>query len=79
MNIMFELPATRDMYESKPESQFGFIMGHEGKGSLLSYLKDRGWAITLSAGARAETKEYGFATVSIGLTEDGLQKTKGGV
>ena len=76
MNIMFELPATRDMYESKPESQFGFIMGHEGKGSLLSYLKDRGWAITLSAGARAETKEYGFATVSIGLTEDGLKNYK---
>ena len=76
LNMVFELPSTRTMYESKPENQFGFIMGHEGRGSLLSYLKDQGWAITLSAGARAETREYGFATVSIGLTEKGLENYK---
>ena len=76
MDILFELPSTRDKYESKPGRQFGFILGHEGKGSLLSHLKQKGWALTLSAGTRQESKEVGLATVSIGLTEAGLKQYK---
>ena len=76
MNIVFAIPGTREMYESKPGRQFGFILGHEGKGSLLSFLKEKGWAISLGAGASSDTKEYGFASVSIGLTEKGLEKYK---
>ena len=72
MNIIFSIPGTRDMYENKPGRQFGFILGHEGKGSLLSLLKNKGWAISLGAGTSSDTKEYGFASVSIGLTEKGL-------
>ena len=76
MQIMFALPSTRNMYQSKPGRQFGFILGHEGKGSLLSFLKDMGWALTLSAGSRPETKEYGYASIRIGLTEKGLKEYK---
>ena len=71
LEISFAIPSTRHMYESKPGRQLGFILGHEGKGSLLSYLKDKGWAQTLSGGARPETKEYGMATIRIGLTPKG--------
>ena len=76
MQITFPLPSTRNMYQSKPGRQFGFILGHEGKGSLLSYLKNKGWALSLSAGARPETKEYGYASIRIGLTEKGLKEYK---
>ena len=76
MQITFSLPSTRNMYQSKPGRQFGFILGHEGKGSLLSYLKNKGWALSLSAGARPETKEYGYASIRIGLTEKGLKEYK---
>ena len=76
LNIVFAIPGTRSMYESKPGRQFGFILGHEGKGSLLSYLKGKGWAISLGAGTSSDTKEYGFASVSIGLTEKGLSDYK---
>ena len=76
MDIFFELPSTRDQYESKPGRQFGFILGHEGKGSLLSYLKQKGWALTLGAGARQESKEVGAANISIGLTEEGIKEYK---
>ena len=71
LEISFAIPSTRHMYESKPGRQLGFILGHEGKGSLLSYLKDKGWAQALSGGARPETKEYGMATIRIGLTPKG--------
>ena len=76
LEISFAIPSTRHMYESKPGRQLGFILGHEGKGSLLSYLKDRGLAQTLSAGARPETKEYGMATIRIGLTPKGQKGYK---
>ena len=71
--MMFALPSTRELYHSKPGRQFGFVLGHEGKGSLLSYLKDNGWATTLSAGAGSQTGDYGSATVSIGLTSKGQE------
>ena len=77
LEIIFTTPSTRHMYESKPGRQLGFILGHEGKGSLLSYLKDKGWAQTLSAGAGSETKEYGAVTIRIGLTPKGQQEYKG--
>ncbi len=76
LEMSFAIPSTRHMYESKPGRQLGFILGHEGKGSLLSYLKDKGLAQTLSAGARPETKEYGMVTVRIGLTPKGQEDYK---
>jgi len=76
LEISFATPSTRHMYESKPGRQLGFILGHEGKGSLLSYLKDKGWAQTLSAGARPATKEYGGVTIRIGLTPKGQEDNK---
>jgi len=74
--MMFPIPGTRYQYDSKPDQQFGFVLGHEGEGSLLSYLKDKGWAISLGAGARSDNNDYGGASVTIGLTEEGLSNYK---
>jgi insulysin len=74
--INFALPATRQYYESKPGRILGFILGHEGKGSLLSYLKSRGWAISLSAGAGSSTVDYGWANIHIELTPKGVKEYK---
>ena len=76
LNLLFALPGTRHLYKSKPGRQFGFILGYEGKGSLLSYLKQKGWALSLSAGAGSETSDYGSASVRIGLTEEGQKNYK---
>ncbi len=76
LNLLFSLPSTRKLYKSKPGRQFGFILGYEGRGSLLSFLKQKGWALSLSAGAGSETSDYGNASVRIGLTEEGLKKYK---
>ena len=42
----------------------------------MSYLKNKGWALSLSAGAGSDTKEYGMATIKIGLTPKGLEEYK---
>ena len=73
MNISFSLTDLRKDYKSKPSLMLGYILGNEGKGSLLSYLKDKGWATSLSAGASSETDSYGYATARIGLTPVGLE------
>lgn len=76
LSISFALPGTRQLYKSKPGRQFGAILGHEGKGSLLSYLKKEGWALTLSGGAGSTTNDYGSASIRIGLTKEGLDNYK---
>ena len=76
LQITYPITGTRSMYESKPGRQVGFIIGHEGKGSLLSYLKEKGLATSLSAGARSDTEEYGLVSIKIGLTPQGLENYK---
>ena len=48
------------------------MLGHEGKGSLLSALKEKGWSNSLLAGKRAQARGFDFFTVYVDLTEDGL-------
>ncbi|GIT02839.1 MAG: hypothetical protein CM1200mP28_00980 [Deltaproteobacteria bacterium] len=38
---MFALPKTLHYYKSQPLGMLGFLLGHEGKGSLLSLLKEK--------------------------------------
>jgi insulysin len=76
LSLTFPLPGIRQLYKSKPGRQFGSILGHEGEGSLLSYLKKKGWASTLSAGAGSTTNDYASASVRVGLTKEGLSEYK---
>lgn len=76
LTLMFSLPGIRQLYKSKPGRQFGSILGYEGRGSLLSFLKKKGWASTLSAGAGSITNDYASASIRIGLTEEGLSNYK---
>ena len=72
--ISFPIASTRHLYESKPGHVFGFVLGHEGKGSLLSYLKSKGWAISLSAGAGSSGDDYGWIRTHIELTPKGVSE-----
>jgi insulysin len=72
LNLEFPLPATRQFYASKPAELIGFILGHEGEGSLLSQLKAEGLATGLNAGAESDTPEFGSFEISIKLTPVGL-------
>tara|TARA_Y100001934_G_scaffold282270_1_gene395203 strand:+ start:3110 stop:5935 length:2826 start_codon:yes stop_codon:yes gene_type:complete len=76
MSMMFPLKNLRREYKSKPGRLLGYILGNEGEGSLLSHLKNKGWATSLSAGTNSETDSYGGARITIGLTPDGLENYK---
>lgn len=65
------IPDQRDDYRGKSVEYIGNILGHEGDGSLLSYLKQRGWAQGLSAGQGYEYQGGTTFNINISLTEAG--------
>ncbi len=71
--LEFPMPSTKAHWMSKPAHLLGFILGHEGEGSLLSQLKAEGLATGLGASGNDETRDYGRFYVSVQLTPAGLQ------
>ncbi len=73
LSMEFPLPPIKHLWQQKPLHYIGFFLGHEGKGSLLSELKRRGWAQRLSAGAGFSSEDASTFKISIDLTESGLK------
>ncbi|KAJ0979208.1 hypothetical protein J5N97_014682 [Dioscorea zingiberensis] len=76
LELTWTLPCLHKEYLKKPEDYLSHLMGHEGKGSLLYFLKAKGWATALSAGVgdegmRRSSIAYIFV-MSIHLTDTGL-------
>ncbi|MGK5092010.1 insulinase family protein [Deltaproteobacteria bacterium TL4] len=76
LQLFFPLPPSENYYPSKPLQTLGFLMGHEGKGSLLSLLKKKNLVTGLSAGGSLSTNSYSAFTISITLTPQGLENYK---
>ena len=72
LTVTFQLPSTRHLYRQKPLSYIGNLLGHESKGSLLSELKQRGWAEGLAAGTSMDDRVHTLFQISIGLTPEGM-------
>ncbi|WP_152032831.1 insulinase family protein [Ereboglobus luteus] len=73
LGLEFRMPAIQRYWASKPDHLLRFILGYEGKGSLLSQLKAEGLATGLSAYGGDETQDYGRFQISVALTPEGLQ------
>ncbi|KAJ7964315.1 Insulin-degrading enzyme [Quillaja saponaria] len=78
LDLTWTLPCLHKEYLKKPEDYLAHLLGHEGRGSLHSFLKGRGWATSLSAGVADEGMHrssiaYIFG-MSIHLTDTGVEK-----
>ncbi len=69
--LQFPIPDVQPHYLTKPTNYLGNLLGHEGRGSLLSELKARGLAEGLSAGLGASGDGFALFRISINLTEAG--------
>ncbi|XP_048236137.1 insulin-degrading enzyme-like 1, peroxisomal isoform X2 [Ricinus communis] len=58
-------------YKEGPCRYLGYLIGHEGEGSLFYALKTLGWATSLFAGEEEWNQEFSFFKVIIDLTDDG--------
>lgn len=73
LEISFPWQDEEEMYETQPARFASHLIGHEGPGSILSYLKDQGLANTLSAGYHSVCPGSAFFEIDISLTPKGLQ------
>lgn len=71
--ISFAMPSIDKYYRNKPESILAYLLGHEGPGSILSYLKNHQWAFRLTAGSGINGSNFKDFNISIALTELGEQ------
>ena len=74
LDIYFPYPDEEALYESQPSRYLSHLVGHEGPGSILAYLKNKGWANGLGAGASPICPGAAFFSISIRLTEAGLEQ-----
>lgn len=74
VDISFPLEYQPPFWKYKPARFIAHLVGHEGPGSLCSYLKNRGWI----TGTRSESQDLGrgFAIfrITCQLTRDGFSK-----
>ncbi|XP_013184144.2 nardilysin [Amyelois transitella] len=63
-------------YESKPHQYISYLLGHEGKGSLLSYLRKKVWALGIYTGNSESgidyTSMHSLFLTQVVLTKEGL-------
>ena len=72
LTVTIPLPAMRDYYREKPISYIANLIGDEGQGSLLSLLKKKGWAESLSAGEGFSDLSGSSFDITVGLTLKGV-------
>lgn len=70
VTLEFAMPSAKEHWRAKPLSLLGSLIGHEGKGSLLSQLKKEDLATGLSAGGQSQSFAS-FFRIRITLTENG--------
>ncbi|EKM58998.1 uncharacterized protein PHACADRAFT_249147 [Phanerochaete carnosa HHB-10118-sp] len=67
----FQIPDQSPLYQTKPASFAAHFLGHEGPGSIYNYLKEKGWLLSISAGASTENRSVSRFTIAGTLTKEG--------
>lgn len=69
------MPSLHHLYKSKPHQYISWIIGHEGKGSLISYLREKMWCLNIFSGNGESGLEhssmYALFSLSLILTDEG--------
>ncbi|KAI9792346.1 MAG: Insulinase (Peptidase M16) [Piccolia ochrophora] len=72
LKLTFPFLDEDELYESQPGHYLAHLIGHEGPGSILAYIKSKGWANSLVAGSQPICPGSALFTITVRLTEDGL-------
>ncbi|KAE8989505.1 Insulin-degrading enzyme [Phytophthora rubi] len=74
VEVAWPLPSLHWDFLTKPTKILSHLMGHEGPGSILSYLKALKWANGLSAGLFRDNEDWGLFCVKVDVTDAGIEK-----
>ncbi|KAK2666179.1 Peptidase M16, middle/third domain [Fusarium oxysporum f. sp. vasinfectum] len=74
LNLYFPFIDEELMFATQPSRYISHLIGHEGPGSIMSYIKSKGWANGLIAGAYPVCPGTpGIFHIQVRLTEEGLK------
>lgn len=73
LTFTFPIPNPDALYRHKPYAYIAHILGHEGRGSLLSLLKRLGWADGIQAGTALHSRRDAVFQVTLQLTPQGVR------
>ncbi|KAK9368638.1 Metalloenzyme, LuxS/M16 peptidase-like protein [Lipomyces kononenkoae] len=73
IELTFPFPDQRPLFKSHPANYYSHLIGHEGPGSILHYLKEKSWANSLSAGASHISDGHDLFQISVDLTPEGIK------
>ncbi|XP_064472121.1 nardilysin-like [Ornithodoros turicata] len=80
LSVTWALPSMIQEYKTKPIEYIAWLVGHEDAGSILAYLRERGWALNLFAGNTGssfeQTSLYSLFNIYVSLTDEGLKNVK---
>ncbi|EIN07085.1 hypothetical protein PUNSTDRAFT_53482 [Punctularia strigosozonata HHB-11173 SS5] len=73
METSWPLAWQAPLWRYKPANFISHYLGHEGPGSLHSYLKNKGWITALSSGPQNLGRGFAMMKVTIHLTNEGFR------
>ncbi|TDH66157.1 hypothetical protein CCR75_009096 [Bremia lactucae] len=73
IDISWPLPSLYWDFLTKPTKLLSHLMGHEGPGSILSYLKAQKWGNGLSAGLFRDNEDWGLFCIKVDGTDAGIE------
>jgi insulysin len=73
LKLLWILPSQIEHFSCKPDGYIGHLLGHEGKNSLLSYLKHENLAEELMSNHEDTFSSCSYIFVDIKLTDKGLE------
>ncbi|KYM87527.1 Nardilysin [Atta colombica] len=79
LEITWAMPSLFALYKSKPYQYISWLIGHEGKGSLISYLRKKMWNVTVSNEEicyNIHTIAYSLIKINIDLSNEGKRHVK---
>jgi insulysin len=76
LEISFPVEWQPPFWRHKPMSFISHFVGHEGPGSIHSYLKTKGWITNLSCGSQNLARGLSTFKVTVYLTLDGFRASR---
>ncbi|XP_033221743.1 nardilysin-like [Belonocnema kinseyi] len=80
IELTWAMPPLHHLYKSKPHQYVSYIVGHEGKGSLISYLRKKMWCLDIfsgnAEGGFEHSSMYALFSLSLILTDEGHEHLK---
>jgi insulysin len=74
LEISFPMEYQPPFWRHKPANFLSHFVGHEGPGSLHSYLKKKHWVTALSCGPQNLARGFAMFKITIHLTPEGFSK-----